>query len=362
MKKNIGLIILFVLTLLCMVCLLSSCGGSEQPSDSTSYIKSIDSWYETAEDGTRVLVLDITYFNDTKEVIKTNAPKELVDLSLTTNVFALVPRGQEAPQLQAHLVFADGTVEDIPVTPQMIKGGAIDFSTVGTYTIVIEHMGKRVSSEVYVRSGIMVNGEIVESDKILDALKAGGDITLAGDFKVALTEDLVFDKETVLDLNGFTLSFVGGKYLRVLNNVTVKNGTLISDTNGFLVGKRSAEGVTPVVGNLTIESGNYRCPTTIAQATNGTVTIKGGCFTVDPWDDGVGGDGYRYTMNCYDASYRDGTAKVIIEGGTFYKWNPQNNTAEGADTNFVKEGYISNYVVIDGAEAYTVVPAPAVTQ
>ena len=358
--KKICLIILSIVAVVCMLCLFTACGESG-PSDSNSYIKSIESWYETAEDGSKILVLDITYFNDTKETIKTTAPKELVDLSLKTNVFGVIPEGATAPEIRAWAVFADGTTVDLPVTDEMITGGAIDFSTVGTYTLEIEYMGKKISTEVYVRSGIIVNGDFVEADHIVDALTAGGEIKLAGDFKVALTEDLVFDKETVLDLGGFSLDFVGQKYLRVFNKLTVKNGTLTNDTNGFLVGKRAAEGVEAVRGELIIESGTYHCETTVAQATNGTVTIKGGTFSVTPYD-GIETDGHRYLMNCYDAGYADETAKVIVEGGTFYNWNPANNAAEGLETNFLADGFMVVTEVVGEDTIYSVAvaePTPA---
>ena len=41
----------------------------------------------------------------------------------------------------------------------------------------------------------------------------------------------------------------------------------------------------------------------------------------------------------HSAAYKAGTAKVIIKGGTFINFDPSNNTAEGAGTNFVADGY-----------------------
>ena len=64
-------------------------------------------------------------------------------------------------------------------------------------------------------------------------------------------------------------------------------------------------------------------------------------------------------MNCYDAGYRDGTAHVIVEGGTFYNWNPENNAAEGVNTNFLAEGYIVTSEVVGEDTVYTVAPKPA---
>ena len=40
-----------------------------------------------------------------------------------------------------------------------------------------------------------------------------------------------------------------------------------------------------------------------------------------------------------DSAYKNGTAKVIIQGGTFINFDPSNNSAKGAGTNFVADGY-----------------------
>lgn len=44
-------------------------------------------------------------------------------------------------------------------------------------------------------------------------------------------------------------------------------------------------------------------------------------------------------LNCIDKAYKDGTANIIVKGGTFVNFNPANCKAEGAGTNFVAEGY-----------------------
>lgn len=45
-----------------------------------------------------------------------------------------------------------------------------------------------------------------------------------------------------------------------------------------------------------------------------------------------------WTLNCKDAAYKDGTAKIIVNGGTFVGYDPRNNTAEGKGTSFVAAG------------------------
>lgn len=58
----------------------------------------------------------------------------------------------------------------------------------------------------------------------------------------------------------------------------------------------------------------------------------------------------EFVLNCYDANRRNGTAKIIVTGGTFIGFNPGDCKAEGDGTNFVAPGYASipNGTAADG--------------
>lgn len=43
----------------------------------------------------------------------------------------------------------------------------------------------------------------------------------------------------------------------------------------------------------------------------------------------------KYLINCKDEPYKDGKCAIKIMGGIFVGFNPADNTAEGAHTNFV---------------------------
>lgn len=66
----------------------------------------------------------------------------------------------------------------------------------------------------------------------------------------------------------------------------------------------------------------------------GTINISNGIFRND-------GENKKFTLNCYDANYRNGTAKIVVTGGKFYDFDPGNNTAEGENTSFLADGYVS---------------------
>ncbi len=106
--------------------------------------------------------------------------------------------------------------------------------------------------------------------------------------------------------------------------------------------------------NLTITGGTYYGGGTAVQVQEGTLTITGGHFAAEPFGEPYG---YSFLINCVDSAYRDGTAKVIIKGGTFVNFNPADNTAEGAGTNFVADGYkVVAEAQTNGDVWYTVVP------
>jgi hypothetical protein len=83
----------------------------------------------------------------------------------------------------------------------------------------------------------------------------------------------------------------------------------------------------------------------------GTINITEGIFK------NLGED-KTFLLNCYDANYKNGTAKIVVTGCKFYDFDPGNNTAEGPGTSFLAEGYHTepSTVVEEGVEhtVYTV--------
>ena len=106
--------------------------------------------------------------------------------------------------------------------------------------------------------------------------------------------------------------------------------------------------------NLTITGGSYYGGGTAVQVQEGTLTITGGHFAVEAFGEPYG---YNFLLNCIDSAYKNGSAKIIVKGGTFVNFDPSNNTAEGAGTNFVADGYkVVPENQTNGEVWYTVVP------
>ena len=228
--------------------------------------------------------------------------------------------------------------------------GLVYNEATGTYVL---------TQELYEYNGVAYKtfSEVIEKIKSAPATLADEDKTPV--VKVLAThrpsETIAIDTNIVMDLNGKSLLGVTGvnPIIRVLADVTITGNGMIDSANQgdgycFIVG--SSDGL--VAGNLTIENGTFKGTTTAVSVTKGTATILDGDFRVKPYQVDGQDDNYNFLLNCIDANYKDGSAKIIVKGGKFTKFNPANNAAEGANTNFVAPG---NMVVDNGDETWNVI-------
>lgn len=115
-------------------------------------------------------------------------------------------------------------------------------------------------------------------------------------------------------------------------------------------------------GHLVIEGGHYNGNIHAVYVNKGVAEIKGGTFEVQQkYPDAEKAD--EFVLNCLDENYKNGTAKIIVTGGTFIGFNPGDCKAEGNGTNFVAPGYasIANGTAADGRTIWKVVPAVEAT-
>lgn len=115
-------------------------------------------------------------------------------------------------------------------------------------------------------------------------------------------------------------------------------------------------------GHLVIEDGHFNGNVHAVYVYEGVAEIKGGTFEVQQkYSDADKAD--EFVLNCYDANRKNGTAKIIVTGGTFIGFNPGDCKAEGNGTNFVAHGYASipNGTAADGRTIWKVVPAVEAT-
>ena len=191
--------------------------------------------------------------------------------------------------------------------------------------------------------------------------KAGSVITVTDEIKPS--ETLVADKKDItLNMNGKTivndtdLWEKGSAYNWSL--VSAQNGSSLTiEGNGTFKAKVNDCYAVDVQdgSNVVIKNGTFVGNIHAVYVQKGTAIIEGGTYSVQQkYPDAAKADGF--VLNCYDANRANGTAKIIVKGGTFINFNPADCWAEGAHTNFVADGYkVTSETKANGDVYYTVV-------
>ena len=178
---------------------------------------------------------------------------------------------------------------------------------------------------------------VVNVTELKEALTNGGVVAVTEDIQTNNIEDtaaarivisqpitLNLEKKIITpdDMGNNNSNFVA---LYVNADTTInagKDGGIDTGVNGGY-GINVKDGAT-----LTINGGYYYGGGTAVQVQEGTLVINGGTFACEPYSNPT--YGYNFLINCVDSAYKNGTAKVIIQGGTFINFDPSNNSAEGA--------------------------------
>lgn len=187
----------------------------------------------------------------------------------------------------------------------------------------------------------------------------GGVVALANDLVLDRTLSVPAGKEVVIDLNGKTIRNtadlwdVPDKYANNWSLLSVKGGTLTIKGAGTLQAKENDCYAVDVQdgGTVVIEDGTYVGNIHAVYVQKGTAEIKGGKYSIQQTYPEAA-KAYGFVLNCYDANRKNGTAKILVSGGEFVKFNPADCVAEGEGTNFVIAGYKS---VVSGTDVWKVV-------
>ena len=184
----------------------------------------------------------------------------------------------------------------------------------------------------------------VEYATLADAIAAAKDgdtVTLTADINTPETSYYI-QKSLTIDLGGKTLT--GSGYDGVFNiegenaAVLIKNGKIVAVEQTGTAGKYTMAVWACAAGcEVTLEDLDVSQQIThtddkqmdMIYTSKGTIIINSGRF-----ESGTS----AWTLNCKDSAYKAGTAKIIVNGGTFVGYDPRNNAAEGAGTSFVAPG------------------------
>ena len=244
----------------------------------------------------------------------------------------------------------EGNLAQINNAPIAISGGT--FTTDPTAYLAEGYMSPKVGDSYKVGLETDAVAQIGDNKytTLQDAFKAatdGATVKLLTDVRTDGTDSrdarLTIGKPITLDLNEHTIHSPDGMGNNNTNFVALyvaADTTLKATTGGIDTGKNGGYAINVYKGaKLTIDGGKYYGGGTAVQVQEGELTIKNGYFDAEAFDDPD--YGYNFIINCIDGAYKNGTAKVAIQGGYFAHFDPANNKAEGAGTNFVADGYVS---------------------
>ena len=177
---------------------------------------------------------------------------------------------------------------------------------------------------------------------LAEAVAAGGDVTLLDN--VVVSEPVIVNKTVILNMDGKTISNttdIWNQTNGAWSLISVRAGGDLTITgDGTLKAKENDCYAVDVQdgAKLTIENGTFVGNIHAVYVNQGELTVKGGAYSIQQkYPDTAKAD--EFVLNCYDANFKNGTAKITVTGGTFEKFNPANCAAEGAGTNFVAAGY-----------------------
>lgn len=221
--------------------------------------------------------------------------------------------------------------------------------------------------QVTVSNDIEFSTSMSSKKKSTLTIESGASLAPAADFSPSVSE----------------LIFVGGGELTLDGEGTVvgpSNSTYGNGSQAILV----QGGTVNIKGNLTVEGGSGSVGNHAVTITDGAANIYGGYFHAGLDKNGKSSEliylrpAYRKNAKCniyggvfetegdtgFLINMKDSErarCTIAIYGGTFVGFNPADNSAEGAHTNFVAEGYRAVETTYNGKQAWKVEKIPAVT-
>ena len=202
--------------------------------------------------------------------------------------------------------------------------------------------------------GTLIEGA-VSFESFVAKLAEGGNISLAADIGVyadpSLSDEevlvplLTIDRDTTLDLNGYKIYVeydAEGSYIYTPAILSIDGANVVIEGNGTIdaeAGDNNSYGISLVNGaSLTVNDGTYYGAMTAIQVSSGELTVNGGFFDLAETCKAAVPEYAKYVINCIDSSFKNGTAKIFVKGGTFVNFDPSDNP-EGAGTTYLADGY-----------------------
>lgn len=223
-----------------------------------------------------------------------------------------------------------------------LENGNASFAINTSFTIGCAYLSNSRTKNISFTNSSVINAD----NSIIQTFLIGknSNVTISGRGKIVGPTRASSNTATIWLANGGTVNING--------NMTIEAGSGSSTNNCIRIVKGTANIYDGYFhAGLDKNGGANACilltPGTSSSTSPANLNIYGGVFETT-------GDA-KYLINCLDKPYKDGKCAIKIMGGIFVGFNPADNTAEGAHTNFVAPGYKSVETTYNGKQAWKVV-------
>jgi len=266
-----------------------------------------------------------------------------------------------------------------PNATVVMTGGQYDELTVTCSENTLKISGAFHAKKLIIKKGTIEFGaadihdlvdELITEDEVTPTTYEISNSSIAGFSKNGVSN--VIEDVTSTSRVGFGI-FANGTYRYNFNNhtVTLKGGTSAAmyfrGSNptidiygpGKIIESSGTYGIW--TGSETTTVNIYGCDveayTHTLYAYSGTINVYGGSFKLLDETPELDTNGHhKFLLNCYDANYTAGTAKINVYGGKFYNFNPAEAYSEpGGPVSYVAEGYHVVETIEDGVPVFEVV-------
>ena len=248
------------------------------------------------------------------------------------------------------LVAADKEVVEVEFT--YTDGVNEKTRTVGSVPVQRNHRtniyGNILTSKVDVN--IEINPDYEDPNfEIIEAFTTSGEYTLPANAVIAKPIVVTNGADVVLNLNGKTVkNMVENGETDVI--IVEEGASLTINGEGVVEAVSGNDGYAVIVkGKLVVNGGTFKAGVDADGAANAVIYVRGNGEAYVNGGNFPNENASLYVLNKKDSDRA--TTVIEVRGGTFTNFNPENNAAEGAGTNFMAEGYMA---VAEG-DVYTVV-------
>ena len=200
------------------------------------------------------------------------------------------------------------------------------------------------------------------ANELQDALTKGGVVNVTENLDPEATLTVSGDTKATIDATGKTIANQKDIWDKKPNDwslISVQEKANLTITGGNFQAKANdcyAIDVQDPDAKLTIKDGTFNGNISAVYVFEGEVTIEGGFFQIQQLASNEGRP-YSFLLNCYDANFKNGTAKITVTGGTFVNFDPSNTNGEPTNpTSYLPAGYhVESAKQSNGDTWYTVV-------